>query len=63
MKKTAVRLAALAGSLIAAAGIAVIFANQVSLNVPPIALLALVMLLTAGAGALSARGGTQSEGN
>ena len=36
------RLAALAGSLIAAAGIAVIFANQVSLNVPPIALLALV---------------------
>ena len=36
------RLAALVGSSIAAAGIAVIFANQVSLNVPPLALLSLV---------------------
>ena len=36
------RPAALVGSLIAAAGIGVIFANQVSQNVPPIALLALL---------------------
>lgn len=36
------RLAALAGALTATAGIAVVFANQLSLDVPPIALLALV---------------------